>query len=293
MAAAGLVAHAANRSGRHPETTLVYPLVCFIALACLGSTTHGIAATYGGLFTMAFVYVGLYGPAGSTLPLAAPAVGAWLLANGILTGPPLSSIVVRLPIMLAIWVSVGLLLSRHAQTTTRTAMLQREVRLDPLTGLPNRRALDDLLAGAAAGDAVVLIDLDYFKTINDELGHPAGDQVLTAFAKILQRSLRHGDVASRFGGDEFLIYLPATALDAVEVVLTRIREQWVRQNPRTTFSAGIAAVRIGRDGTDAFGEADRLLYQAKNAGRSRWARPGPHIPAPNGGGHDQLIPVRP
>jgi diguanylate cyclase (GGDEF)-like protein len=166
------------------------------------------------------------------------------------------------------------LLSQHSAATVRsTASLMRQAQRDPLTGLHNRRILTEVLTSATPGDVVIIIDIDHFKGINDDGGHSAGDDLLTNFARVLVRDIRENDIAIRFGGDEFVLYLPSMCLETAKTVLERFHLDWSRQPNTATFSAGIAAVREGRDGADAFGEADRLLYDAKAAGRNQWATP--------------------
>jgi diguanylate cyclase (GGDEF)-like protein len=148
--------------------------------------------------------------------------------------------------------------------------------------LHNRRALEEILAAAVPGDTFALLDLDLFKQTNDTLGHAAGDQVLMDFARVLADSLREGDVALRFGGDEFFVYLPDTGSDHAATIIRRVRKAWAAELPAVTFSGGIATVEVGSDGTEAFGEADRYLYRAKAAGRGRCFGPAIviDIPAP-------------
>jgi diguanylate cyclase (GGDEF)-like protein len=281
MATGALAWRAVRARFGHSRGILGYPLVIFTALACLGCLTPNLATSYTGLFTIAFIFVGLYAPSGSTAPLLVPAVGCWLLANGVLAGGPLRTLEVRLPVALAIWACTGGLVSLHAQATSQAAAyLRRETLRDPLTSLRNRRSLDVVLEAAVPGDVVALLDIDRFKEINDDGGHAAGDLVLIEFARLMSRSIRDQDLAIRFGGDEFLIYLPDTTLERAAAVITRIRTAWAEQHGTPTFSAGLATVRIGRDGTDAFGEADRFLYMAKAAGRNQTAGPAMRVSLP-------------
>jgi len=274
MAGVALTWHTVERTRSRPLDLVVYPLITFAGLGTIGALTTDVATTYGGLLTMAFIYTGLFAPPRSTWPLILPATSSWLLANGLLSNAPLPSLEVRLPMTITIWACIGGLLSQHAQLTSRrAASLRREARRDPLTGLRNRRELEEILAGSTHGDALILIDIDRFKSINDRGGHAAGDQLLVDFARVLSRSVRDQDLTVRFGGDEFLVYLPGTSVDSAEAVLARVHETWAEQDRETTFSAGLAPVRTGRDGSDAFVEADRYLYQAKAAGRDRWVRP--------------------
>jgi diguanylate cyclase (GGDEF)-like protein len=156
----------------------------------------------------------------------------------------------------------------------------RSADLDALTGLETRRALEDLDAPAVAPGggplSAILVDLDHFKSVNDTFGHPAGDQVLKLAAAALQSSLRSGDLAIRWGGEEFLAVLPAAELPAACVVAKRIlecvREQEVQAiTPGRGLSAslGVAAARPGENLRQLVERADRALYRAKNAGRGR------------------------
>jgi diguanylate cyclase (GGDEF)-like protein len=273
MGLAAIAWHGLSRTTAEPRLVLMFPLIVFGGLACLGTTTSPIAAPYGGVLILVFIYIGLCTPPGSTVVMVFPAALTMLFMNGLYTHEPLRSLEVREPISVVIWLTVGILLSTYSQATMRTAVsLRREVMRDPLTGLRNRRALDEILEAAGPGDVVVLIDLDHFKSVNDARGHAVGDDVLREFSRVTKRSIRDRDLAARYGGDEFLLYLPDTSLDAAEVVIARLRDAWAANDWSITFSAGLAPVRIGRDGTDAFGEADRFLYEAKSAGRDQSAR---------------------
>jgi diguanylate cyclase (GGDEF)-like protein len=166
-------------------------------------------------------------------------------------------------------------------------------RHDPMTGLENRRSLD-LAFGAIARDAnrgediaVVLLDIDHFKTYNDTLGHMAGDEALRIVARELRAGLRAGtDRAFRFGGEEFLLLLRRTSLSEAGLLAERLRrriEAAALPHPRTpgavvTASFGVASARTGGDiGSDEMvAGADTALYAAKRAGRNQvW----PPLPA--------------
>jgi two-component system cell cycle response regulator len=154
---------------------------------------------------------------------------------------------------------------------------------DPLTGLYNRRYLDSvlsdlvsILARSEQPMAVAMLDLDHFKAVNDACGHPFGDEVLRALARILTDGTRAGDIVCRYGGEEFCLLFPnSTADDAVlrvEVLLERMRATTVQLGPveRTgiTFSAGVAGYpEDGVAPADLVEQADRVLYDAKHSGR--------------------------
>jgi diguanylate cyclase (GGDEF)-like protein/PAS domain S-box-containing protein len=160
----------------------------------------------------------------------------------------------------------------------RHALLRRLETLaltDQLTGLPNRRAWEDTLArelARAARDGlpvcVAVLDLDGFKRYNDDLGHLAGDGVLSQAADAWRSELRGGDVLARYGGDEFAALIPGRALDTAVVVVERLR----RAAPEgCTCSAGVAMWDGAESATDLFGRADAALYVAKQSGRNQLA----------------------
>jgi diguanylate cyclase (GGDEF)-like protein len=147
--------------------------------------------------------------------------------------------------------------------------LQSATMLDPLTGLGNRRAADTVLASLAPGDAVVMIDLDHFKRVNDEFGHPAGDRALRELGSFLAAALRDGDRVARYGGEEFIMFVRKIHPAAVESLLERLRLLWNERNPITTFSIGAAVHQAGVDPRATLQTADIALYQAKERGRDR------------------------
>ena len=155
--------------------------------------------------------------------------------------------------------------------------------MDELTGALNRRfvmkELDDELLRCTRGSqtcSVALIDLDFFKKINDTFGHPAGDEALRTFAITIFANIRGIDKFGRYGGEEFLLILPDTAKETGSRTLDRLREiiaglDWAAISPGLTvsMSAGLTSVRTN-DTTDAvLSRADRALYQAKQDGRNR------------------------
>ena len=172
------------------------------------------------------------------------------------------------------------------------ATLAEEAVRDPLTGLHNRRHLDQVLAdglgtaGTDEGLAVVTLDIDHFKAVNDRFGHAAGDTVLTAVARLLQASVRDGDTAVRLGGEEFVVLLPGAdreqALRRAEEMrrgVAAVVHAFAGERIHVTVSAGVA-VRPG-DGATAgtlLEAADRALYLAKAAGRDRVVAAGDALP---------------
>jgi diguanylate cyclase (GGDEF)-like protein len=154
---------------------------------------------------------------------------------------------------------------------------------DVLTHLINRRAMMHQLEIAMnqfdRSDrifAIVLMDVDFFKRVNDVYGHDGGDVVLVHLAQILQTKLRKADSASRWGGEEFLILLPETTLDQAREIAERLRI-YVETNPtpsniQITISLGIAVIRQhGNSVNSLITAADHALYAAKNNGRNQVA----------------------
>lgn len=155
---------------------------------------------------------------------------------------------------------------------------------DALTGLANRRALDGALDDAirradldGAPCAVLFIDIDRFKKINDALGHAAGDVVLKKVGQALGERLRRGDLLTRYGGEEFVAVLPDTGLDAAKRVAETLCERMAALDLSTLtggrdvrVSIGVAALsREWMDGTDLVAAADAAMYRAKRLGRDQ------------------------
>ena len=161
--------------------------------------------------------------------------------------------------------------------------IQRLATRDELTGLYNRRHLRDEMAREAeraqrqhAPLALCLIDVDHFKPINDRHGHALGDEVLCGLSDLLLRLTRTGDVLGRWGGEEFLLLLPATPLAQAAEVVDRLRAaagsamvSASLPELRVSFSAGLAAVDAVDAIENALELADRALYRAKAEGRNR------------------------
>ena len=178
---------------------------------------------------------------------------------------------------------------RHAleQEVERRERLESELRqlatTDPLTGAWNRRHFLELAAKEVNRSrrygrplAVMLIDIDNFKRINDTLGHSAGDQILTRLARILRRTLRKPDAFGRLGGDEFAVLAPELDEDAARQMAERLREAMEVTLPGADFvvtiSIGVAAWNETEDTIEpAMHRADQALYRSKHEGRNRVA----------------------
>jgi len=170
-------------------------------------------------------------------------------------------------------------------TALEADRIRGQTELDTLTGLQNRKGLDTALARAAASQcpgALVFADLDRFKTLNDTLGHPAGDAALVHFARILREQIRGGDVAARAGGEEFAVWLPDTGLETGLRIAERIRIklgttpwEWQGRSWPLSASFGVASCPETSPTLDAlYSQADAALYVAKRSGRNRVERAG-------------------
>lgn len=171
---------------------------------------------------------------------------------------------------------------------------ERQALTDPLTGLKNRRAMDQTVEAAiAAGGSFGLmhIDLDYFKQVNDTLGHPAGDHVLREVARILSEETRSADIVARVGGDEFVVMLPGLSNpDQLSAVANRMIARLQVPIPFGGHSCRISA-SIGMtlspfhnrpSADDILTDVDRALYAAKREGRGRAVLAGVTDAAPKG-----------
>ncbi|SOC02823.1 GGDEF domain-containing protein [Rhodobacter maris] len=174
-------------------------------------------------------------------------------------------------------------LTRRLEEARREA--ESEALSDPLTGLPNRRAFDaaldravKLLARGGRSFALLHLDLDFFKQVNDNLGHAAGDTVLIRVAQVLAEETRRGDMVARVGGDEFMLILRGPIDERrvaafAERLIARLEEPIFYDGRPCCVSASIGAV-IGADGAGAvadrmLADADSALYRSKRAGRGR------------------------
>jgi diguanylate cyclase (GGDEF)-like protein len=163
------------------------------------------------------------------------------------------------------------------------ADLDRRANEDALTRLANRHSIETelprLIEAAAVTDrplSLAVLDIDHFKHVNDTWGHSVGDEVLVAMAGLLRRSSRAGDLAGRYGGEEFLLALPGQGPEAAYEVCQRVRRSvqdhdWssIRPGLRVTISIGVCAAEPGDDVRELVERADERLYRAKRSGRNR------------------------
>ncbi len=183
--------------------------------------------------------------------------------------------------------------AQEVQTLTqRLEQAQSEALLDPLTGINNRRGLERSIqevGGIPAGCALLLADIDNFKTINDTHGHLLGDKVLRAVAQVIRSCIKGQDIAARMGGEEFAILLPETSVQGAAALAEKIRHATSKVSIRridrneyvgnVTLSVGVADAQAADTLESLVERADAALYVAKRGGRNRvsiaTAGPGP------------------
>ena len=202
-------------------------------------------------------------------------------AAGLLVATPGNVAQMIYSTMEPVFASIGFLLMYNEMAQTE---LRRLARTDALTGTLNRFALDEMARQlfprtTPNSGAVLMIDADHFKAINDRFGHAGGDRMLAALARGIAGCLREGDVLGRVGGEEFLVLLPDTGIDDALTLAERLRKavsgiqvMLDGEPQRVTVSVG-AAVRQAEDKSPdpLVRRADRALYAAKSAGRNRVA----------------------
>lgn len=248
-------------------------LAVFIAVA--GSTmatisVHGLYWLYPILMAIAF----LVQPRLSA-PICLGVIG-WLLIDGEAvqaTGQPVAAVA-------ALGANALFAMVFAQRSGERRDQLEQLATLDALTGAENRRAMETELEIAIAGFrrdgrpvALALMDLDHFKSINDRFGHEEGDRVLRDFVQRVQASVRRTDRLYRFGGEEFVLLMPATDELGLELAMSHLRTQ-IRdglrvQGEAVTMSIGGAILRMGEGREAWFSRADDALYRAKETGRNR------------------------
>jgi diguanylate cyclase (GGDEF)-like protein len=260
-----------------PEVAVLMLSMLFIvfATACLRMSPRQTAATWGGISVAILVVVGTAdGP---------PTVPSANLAQTMLSATWLCLVLGRCAMVGVFGASMRNELARRSrELATASGKLHALAMRDDLTGALNRRAIMEALEQALLADqpagttvAVILVDMDNFKGINDRFGHPVGDEVLRRFVSGTARVLRGVDWLGRYGGEEFLLVLPAIAEGAVALLVAeRVRgmvanHDWhdIAPELRVTVSLGVVQSRPGESARVVLDRVDRALYRAKDDGR--------------------------
>lgn len=170
---------------------------------------------------------------------------------------------------------------KNTELSEALATIKKMMNSDPLTGISNRRAFQRALKREISFAkryelplSFVMIDIDYFKMINDTYGHKVGDYVLKKFTMIIKNSIRQEDFFARFGGEEFILLLPNTKIDSALEVSERLRQKIEKTRfkgikEKITASFGITELLKTDEAIDALKRADDALYEAKRNGRNR------------------------
>jgi diguanylate cyclase (GGDEF)-like protein len=228
---------------------------------------------YPTFFLILFAWIGLALPRGTALRLALPAAIAYALPPVLRhAAPPLAtSVVVAVPLMVLLAETAASVVSRLDRLTSA---LLTAATSDDLTGVGNRRRADELLRALVPGDAVIMIDIDHFKQVNDRLGHAAGDDVLARLGGLLREVIRDDDVVARYGGEEFVVVARGAGGRAKDLA-QRVVLAWAAIGGQPTLSVGVAVHQRHASAEQTVAAADRALYEAKRAGRDRI-----HVAAP-------------
>ena len=261
--------------GRAPFIPFWALSVLMVAGACasvLQQGLNGVLWAYPAVFMFFFVL-----PRGTAMALGLVMLLAVPAASTVSLGWPLAS---------RIFMSLGCVLIMINVVLNVIGELQRALVVqaitDPLTGAYNRRHLQEQLAQrvapiakAATGDALLAIDIDHFKRINDVHGHAVGDQVLCRMVNAIGARKRAGDLLFRTGGEEFVLLLPRVTLPAAQRVAEELRQRLAQADlipgEAVTVSIGISALAPGQSVDAWMHAADTALYEAKNRGRNRIA----------------------
>jgi diguanylate cyclase (GGDEF)-like protein len=174
--------------------------------------------------------------------------------------------------LLGIWVRER---DQLRETAERVDRLRKAANTDTLTGIANRRVAEralNLFATRQRRYAVMMIDIDHFKAINDQHGHDTGDRILQRIAEILKARMRVQDTVARWGGEEFLVIVESVTRDESASIAGSLRqmiEAGTREILKTTISIGVAYSETGQSVDQILKRADEGLYAAKNSGRNK------------------------
>ncbi len=268
----GVAIHFKRRPPIRFELQLL-PTVAAIGISLLNDPMHGALWCYPGVLLCYFVLSRRMAIAGSLalLAVAAPMV---IMSLG-------QDVAIRFIASLALTIAVVYIITDVIRDLQDELLGQAIT--DPLTGAYNRRQMEFTLDESierhqrtTAPASVLLIDIDHFKKVNDDLGHDAGDRVLKAVVVLIKSRSRKLDRLFRTGGEEFLLLLPDTPVAAAmlqaENLRNRVAESNLLKNRQVTISIGVADLQRGLSQEDWIKMADTALYQAKEGGRNRVVR---------------------
>ncbi|WP_203827953.1 GGDEF domain-containing protein [Actinoplanes palleronii] len=254
--------------------------VAGVVVLDLGTADAGVTGQI--FFTMPVLYAAVHLRVPGSVLVTAAAIGGDAIVVGRLL--PLDQALTDLAFTGGMLILMGSVLTRAMVTQQRLVeKLRRQASVDPLTGLVTRRVLDDAVSAISsatsdAGTALVLIDVDKFKTINDTYGHAVGDDALVHIAAVLSARCRPQDVLARMGGDELAVLMPGcsyeTALGRARDFVRVIHDEPLpladgRRLPLSISAGAAHAHQHTGSARDLYISADTALYAAKRAGRGR------------------------
>ncbi len=283
LIAAAVLLHRASADRPLRALWAPMPIAGIVAIAGLDLATSDATAAGQVFLCYPVIYAGsqLRWPAAiltSVVAIVADAVVVFTLL-------PFAAAVTDLAYVSAVLIAMTALLIRSGQKQDAlVAELREQAAVDSLTGLVTRRVLDDALQSALTsavgshGTALVMLDVDRFKTVNDSFGHPVGDAALVHIAKILEAHTRSDTVICRIGGDEIAFLMPACPQDVARARAEQL-VRLIRENPmplpdgellHLSVSMGVAHSGPHAESMrDLYADADAALYNAKHAGRDR------------------------
>jgi diguanylate cyclase (GGDEF)-like protein len=255
----GVVAVAGRPRGWQQRRVLLFawPAASLVITTLAGAVAPYVTRDLPGTITVTFAYIGLTCRRWRSLAFVPLGVAAFVVGGAKVLPRDLTTVVLAA----AMWVIVAEVPAwLIARLEAQSMLLRKIAQTDALTQLLNRSTLAPQLAMHAGRAAVVLLDLDDFKSYNDRHGHEAGDQLLMTFADALRWSARKDDIVFRIGGDEFLVMLVDAGRAEAEHRLERLRRRWTEVGSPVSFSAGIAAGE-----QDLMRLADEHMYANKRS----------------------------
>lgn len=259
-----------TRNTRIPQLLMA---LIFVVGALFSSYYQGVNQIYWSFPAITAAFFLLESRYALTLCLLFFGANLVMLANS-------QSSVMLVSVSLALLTTIFVAYSFAMSVKHQHAQLYKLASIDPLTGVNNRRAQDEKLAMVTAifqrtrfDCSVLLLDVDYFKAINDEHGHGVGDQILVELASLIRNYTRATEILYRYGGEEFVIIAEHNSLGAAAQLAERLRgiiaHQVFTQGIRFTVSIGVAALQENEDSRQWLKRADDALFQAKKGGRNR------------------------
>lgn len=266
--------------GVAPPALLSWSLTLIALIVVLAHLDGGSTSPMVHVILLPLVFAAMAYPVRSTVLVGVAAVVGQLVIAG-LGGMPAGDAAIQITVLALVTVMGARIAHTHEQSLRESealaARLGELARVDGLTGCLNHRGFHErldttLTAGANGPVALLQVDIDHFKLVNDTHGHPRGDEVLEAVGALLRAQARRHDVVARMGGEEFSLLLPETDLETATSVAERLRAA-VAAAPlpvRVTVSIGVSVLPdLAASADQLIDSADQALYAAKRAGRDR------------------------